>query len=311
MGRASRKKKRPRGQAGGLYSSLFVSGVEESTFKTFRDIDSGKHEFNLHGRKIDNSDDFFSMTGNMLNRGKRESLGHIDVLLTWATYKHAYQNIYIADKDVMQFIEDQRISNTDFEYAADIMKDKVTKSYSKFNVNIYPVCIHMIDRDYSILAMFVDTDKTVNKHDAIAFRQGDGQGMSNIGFMPVYGVPDDIVAGRFKDNDYVLDGTSYEDFDPIYHVVLNTFLYMDAFPDCVKDGPPPVRMPAGEQVRMSRIITKSPEIEGCFGHDVSPHLRRGHYRFLKAERFKKKRYQTVWVRPTMIKGTAEHVVAAE
>lgn len=93
------------------------------------------------------------------------------------------------------------------------------------------------------------------------------------------------------------------------HVValLNLFLYMDAFPEAIKEGPPPVRMPAGHVSKRCTIIGESEAIREVYRNGVTPHMRRGHFRFLQSERFTSCRYKTVYVKPTMVKGKASHI----
>ena len=89
-------------------------------------------------------------------------------------------------------------------------------------------------------------------------------------------------------------------------LAVNALLYMDAFPECVIDGPPSFDKPITEPKAIT--IKASAAIRETYRNGITPHMRRGHFRFLQNERYTGKRFQTVYVKPAMVKGHAKTVV---
>lgn len=91
-------------------------------------------------------------------------------------------------------------------------------------------------------------------------------------------------------------------------LILNLLFYMSAFPDHVLDGPPNevFNKKKGDQ----KTITISKEIADYLheNRDVSPHLRRGHFRYLGSDHYTKKRGQTIFVKSSFVKGTAKTII---
>lgn len=97
--------------------------------------------------------------------------------------------------------------------------------------------------------------------------------------------------------------------NPIYNnslrLVLNMIFYMDAFPDKISNKPP-------EEVcdklnfNNSKTISISKDIEDYLheNREVSPHLRRGHFKYLGSDYFKNKKGQTIFVKSSFVKGKA-------
>lgn len=101
-----------------------------------------------------------------------------------------------------------------------------------------------------------------------------------------------------------MDRTRYEHV----RLILNLFFYMSAFPENVLDGPPNTvfNKKKGDQ----KTITISKEIADYLheNRDVSPHLRRGHFRYLGSDHYTKKRGQTIFVKSSFVKGTAKTII---
>jgi hypothetical protein len=90
-------------------------------------------------------------------------------------------------------------------------------------------------------------------------------------------------------------------------IVLGFSLYADAFPELIH--------PHIENVKKWKIyngersyISKGEEAKEDCLHSVSPHYRRGHFKLLTHERYKKKRGQVIFTRGTFVKGKAFDVV---
>jgi hypothetical protein len=91
----------------------------------------------------------------------------------------------------------------------------------------------------------------------------------------------------------------------IFKFVLNMIFYMDAFPDKINNKPPE-ELCDKLNFNNSKTISIAKDIENYLheNRDVSPHLRRGHFRYLDSERFVNKKGQTIFVKSTMVKGKA-------
>lgn len=108
--------------------------------------------------------------------------------------------------------------------------------------------------------------------------------------------------------------------DEIFKAVsfgLNLMAYARAFPECVKDGvPSDILLGSGGGSRHSKVLKISDKIleretkdeEGRF---VSPHFRRGHFRYFASDYFVNKKGTTRFIRETMVKGRAKTVVGTE
>ena len=91
----------------------------------------------------------------------------------------------------------------------------------------------------------------------------------------------------------------------ILNLVLNMLFYMDAFPDKISNTPPE-EMCDKLNFKNSKTISISKDIEDYLheNREVSPHLRRGHFRFLDSKYYKNKKGQTVFVKSSFVKGKA-------
>lgn len=86
---------------------------------------------------------------------------------------------------------------------------------------------------------------------------------------------------------------------------INLLYYMRAFPECILDG-----IPKGERLEFS-FKSKKQQIKTSdklkITHDesgrvITPHLRRGHFRYLGSDFFKNKKGKTIFIEATAVKG---------
>jgi hypothetical protein len=84
-------------------------------------------------------------------------------------------------------------------------------------------------------------------------------------------------------------------------------LYLDAFPDVIResDGVKHIGHYKGNRhyIRSNEIVRTEAS------HSVSPHFRRGHFRVLSSDRFKKARGKTIFINGVFVKGKAYDVLA--
>lgn len=96
----------------------------------------------------------------------------------------------------------------------------------------------------------------------------------------------------------------------IFRLAINTIAYMEAFPECIKEGVPnhikefddenSFTLEIAEKVLESINRTND-------GRIISPHFRRGYYKRLSSNFYKNKKGQIVFVSETMVNGIAKTV----
>lgn len=290
MGRASRKKNRPRGQAGGLYSQIgYMNPKTIKQLKNYEKMGISKetverHMYNTFKRRSEDK----IIAGN-----KHPELTVDSIYISYLTllYKN-YHNIYISSENVVDFVENNKIKDADFEKVFEIMISKLTPK----DINVKP-CKHKIENKYYPIALHF-----INRKDSV---------VSNIFILKqekYMSILSDTGISLFQAESGIKNVNTLD--LKSFNTIFNTFLFMDAFPESVKQGPPPVKMYGGKVSANNTIIGESNVIREIYRNGITPHMRRGHFRFLQSDRYKGKRYQTVYVKPTMVKGHAEHIVEA-
>lgn len=100
-----------------------------------------------------------------------------------------------------------------------------------------------------------------------------------------------------------------------YRLAFNTLAYINCFKEYVKDGAP--NIPFEKDVNSRRTNAKSVETSTELHEEIedflknqsirAPYIKRGHFMYLKDERYVNKRGELVWRKPCMIKGKAKTV----
>jgi len=210
-----------------------------------------------------------------------------------------YKNYYIDSKELSDFF-----INTSIKKDILINFKKITQKESTYATDI-PTGKHELD--YAIQESFsgIIHSKNINRSIFFLFITTTGYSFS------------DIFITDGKENIYiclnphvykVLDFINNNEVDnnsKIIKLVLNMIFYMDAFPDKINNKPP-------EEVcdklnfNNSRTISLSKDIADYLheNREVSPHLRRGHFRYLDSEYYKNKKGQTIFVKSSFVKGKA-------
>lgn len=103
-----------------------------------------------------------------------------------------------------------------------------------------------------------------------------------------------------------------DEITKIFRFAINTIAYMEAFPECVKEGVPRyVKVPRKDNnfiIEISEKVLKSQKDDGKI---KSPHFRKGYYKRLSSDFYKNKKGQIIFVSETMVNGTAKTVYTKE
>jgi hypothetical protein len=218
-----------------------------------------------------------------------------------------YESIFINSYEVADFLESNTINSKDINSMVSVIEDYIDISVSK----PYEVfCIHLPGRKYSLIVSITSTDITNSyiKRKGLNIHK-DSIEIGNklfIGYIRNDGNGDEDTGYSILDSDILEVSNSHN--IPVrtnWRIILNTFLYMSAFPECVKEGVPNIYLDDEERKVKSKTVSISDAMKEAYSHGpISPHMRRGHFRFLKSDKYKGKRFQTVYVKPTMVKGHA-------
>lgn len=87
-------------------------------------------------------------------------------------------------------------------------------------------------------------------------------------------------------------------------IIINMLYYIDCFKECCIDGVPDdlkqkFKNINNKQLKINNVAKKT--ILSYKKYSTMPHYRCGHFRYLKSEMFSKKRFQTIYVKPTFVK----------
>lgn len=110
------------------------------------------------------------------------------------------------------------------------------------------------------------------------------------------------------------DSEEAKEITKIFRLAINTIAYMEAFPECVKDGVPKlIKEKECENAYTIEIAEKilEPMHNNKNGKFVSPHFRRGYYKRLSSDFYKNKKGQIVFVSETMVNGKAKTIYTTE
>ena len=220
-------------------------------------------------------------------------------LLTYTQWQGKYKTFYVTSPEIVDFIDHQSVTIEHSIVANDLMREEIPiVEISEFKGTYRAAVVHFIDQTYSVLLVHKEQNEDLSDDsDGIMYVKGNSTDR-DVG---------SIAIGDGLDPDLV-NHTKIGSEVNVPKTMINLFLYMNTFPEAVLDGPPPIRLLESERKQRSISIGASETIKRMYVNGITPHMRRGHYRILKSEVFTKKRYQTIYISPTMVKGTASHVV---
>ncbi len=302
MGRASRKKNRPRAGDGNLYSKLDLNDITD-VLKEFKKVGSGYLTNPETGERYTKDDLFCDVVESIYEYSSEDrGICATKSIAILSLYKNLYHNYYVTSEKIVDFIENQKIKENDVIHLPHVLEEYCPpQKYKYFPQEYYAGAVHLLNRQYSILFFMVRGQPDIKNNDCtLSWMRNEGQRKNNIAYIPI---------GDCYDTAGAMSLIHEEEININWNIIFNMFLYIDAFPEAIKKGPPPVTIEHGMTPLSNTTIGLSKTIKQMYAdRSVSPHMRRGHYRYLQSDRYKKKRFQTVYVRSAMIKGTADHVI---
>lgn len=107
---------------------------------------------------------------------------------------------------------------------------------------------------------------------------------------------------------YILTNTMGSDEPWATKLLINSIFYIKAFPDCIIDGTPSEIKSFNSFYGATKRIKLKTHDSLIDRSGVTPHFRRGYFKTLSSNYFKKKRGQVVFVHSTFVKGKAVTVL---
>lgn len=280
MGKKKQNKK-PRGKDGVVYSTIDRKVISCANY--------------LRVQAGDDFRDFSSKYWRDLEKTMKQKYPKVDPSLIFAEQlmlgtiaDRGYKTIFIESVDVLDFLENSKPRKAD--------RDLVVQAIS----DLSDICdgnglvVHMPKRKNSIALQPMG-------HEML-----DGK-FPGVDFCIMYQHFEDVGYFNSVNGSYDID---YLEKDPIARLIVNLFIYMAAFPSFVKEGPPTLSIPYIGNIETLTVEAAKPIKDEYAQSKITPHMRRGHFRVLRSEVFKNKRFQAVYVNPSMVCGKASTVSRA-
>lgn len=219
-------------------------------------------------------------------------------LSTRAIALKKYHSIYVFDESVVDFVKNTEVSKKERDKMYGVVED-IANDWMD-----HGVVVHLSGEEQSVLYTFSPV-KRVYKYKA----GNPSDGVTGFGcFYKRFcnSEPADIGYLTITEDGGIVGGSGLEEE---WRIFFNLCLYISAFPEYVIDGAPPIKIKGWRE--NSTTVRSSRQMREVYRDGVVPHMRRGHFRFLRSERYKNKRFQAVYVKPTMIGGRANTVVGED
>ena len=202
-------------------------------------------------------------------------------------------NYFISSCDLEKFLKENDYRNNPFENISKIIEEhnkrikfsKAFKSHNFFAGRIFTKklqkCVHFLI--------------TKGQYNEILITDGD----------KILSFNKDLFC-NYKKNEI----SDYE--KNLLNLVLNTISYLQAYPENILDQPPDERIEDKVDPKNTKTITVSKEISDYLKDtELTPHLRRGHFRLLNSDYYKHKKGQVIFIRSSFVKGKAKTIIDNE
>ena len=255
-------------------------------------------------------EDFFKVKNNQIltsyDASPLDIQSWTSILDLWRLDAHKkFIHIYFKDKELRDYLADMKLHDLDgivqflfnqgetFYYAPSLDTKNVLVTPEK--VKTFSFGIHVPyekeDKGYAFQLTY-----NQNNEMSLLWAQGINQGLCS--------------AENYKAN-LSGKGEHAEFFAYTFRLAINTIAYMNAFPECVKEG-----VPTTEEETISYILDTSEKFyEPVKNPDpnrmVTPHPRKGYFKYLQSDFYKEKRGHIVWVSETYVNGKAQTVVKSK
>lgn len=220
---------------------------------------------------------------NMLNRREGNTYVALDIAIR--NLRGEVEQIFIQDEALLEFLEETEVRDlTDFKQLFE--PDRMC-------------IIHLPNKEDSVGVWLEPAE-----HDALGLKDGE----ENFEFLCIQNGNCNLVSDVNTFNEsrggvVKVDGRitkKDEEGEKLLSLAVNTFAYMSAFPEMIKNGlPKGCVMDKGRSSKKS-VLQIEPSLIEKKEHGAKPHLRRGHFRYLSSDYFKKKKNQWVFVKAAFI-----------
>lgn len=222
-----------------------------------------------------------------------EKKAYAQVKIQFLLAQKKWHNFYIMDESLVEFLEKNDISNIEINYLIDIIQRYLETDKFKNGV-----AFHFAGRkDSAFIDIMITKGSEENQNFLTLIMTTNGR----------------IYCSYFSNNEIINDNSEFIiDRKKEHCIIFNLFLYIDAFPQCLHDGPPnlTIKKPYLNLMNSAKVQAHPIIIQQHKKSLTSPHFRRGHFKILKSERFSNKRFQTIYVSPTIVNGKSETVEKA-
>ncbi len=251
----------------------------------------------------ENEDDFFKrmIQGNgklfIENNWKKDQLNSFIWSLWYSDVKKELLHLYFMDKNLKDFLENTPLA--DLEGIIKYINDNgIIENQGCLQLKYFSFGIHI---PYE------------NKYKAFAF------GLMNNQFddmILTWAVEKGGAWCSVKNYKELIKTNSEEakKITKIFRFAINTIAYMEAFPECVKEGVPSLISENNKEKSYILEIAEKvlePVKNAQTGKIVSPHFRKGYYKRLSSDFFKNKKGQIIFVSETMVKGKAKTIYTSD
>ena len=195
------------------------------------------------------------------------------------------EQIFIQDEALLEFLEETEVRDlTDFKQLFE--PDRMCIIHLPNRENSVGVWLEPMEHDS------LGVKDSENKMEFLYIQTGNSNLVSDVNTFNKKNKGVVKVDGNLVEKD--------EEGEKLLSLAVNTFAYMSAFPEMIKNGlPKGCVMDKGRSAKKS-VLQIEPSLIEKKEHGVKPHLRRGHFRYLSSDYFKKKQNQWVFVKASFV-----------
>lgn len=248
-----------------------------------------------YGHRKESIDDFFHrmVTPRPFESWQNVQLKNYLWTLWYSDATKKLLHIYFTDKSLKNFLENTSLTDLDgiLKY---IDENGFLSEQGILKLKYFPFGIHIpYENKYKAFA-FGLMNNQLNQM-VLTWAVGDSGGwFSNYNYKQL----------KDKESDDVKESLK------IFRFAINTIAYMEAFPECVKEGVPNfIKEPySGKSLTLGiseKILNPIKEMKS--GKTISPHFRKGYFKRFSSDFYKNRQGQIGFVSPTMVNGRAKTV----